>query len=157
MTTARLDVLSTATGNLKAPSKDALEAIESLEKESQSLKKRADDMRERGAAYFEAWETQLASMTTPGVVAVATKRKDELAASYAAVLTAMQESRSSFDSYWADLLVIQEAVDDGLKPETLQTFTTQIKAAKEKATTLKGRVEAVVSKLDQVSALYTKP
>lgn len=42
VTTARLDVLSTATGNLKEPSKDAREAIEALDKESQSLKRRAE-------------------------------------------------------------------------------------------------------------------
>ena len=32
-----------------------------------SIKKRADAMRDRGAAYFEAWEKQLAAMSTPGV------------------------------------------------------------------------------------------
>jgi len=157
MTTARLDVLATSTGNLKEPSKAALGAIEALDQESQSLKKRGDDMRERGAAYFEAWETQLAAMTTPGVVAVATKRKDELTKQYAEVLTAMQESRSSFDSYWTDVQALREAIDDGLKPETLASLAPQIKQAKDKAGILKGRIDAVNSKLDQVSALYTKP
>jgi hypothetical protein len=157
MTTAKLDVLSASTGNLKQPSQDALAAIEGLDKEAQGLKKRADSMRDRGAAYFEAWETQLAAMSTPGVVAIATKRKDELAAKYAEVLTAMQEGRSAFDSFWTDLQAVQKAVEDGVTPESQKTLAPQIQATKEKATTLKGRIEAVTSKLHQVTAIYTKP
>jgi hypothetical protein len=157
VTMAKLDVLSTSSGDLKEPSKSALEAIEALDKEAQAITKRADEMRELGATYFEAWEKQLSAMTTPGVVAVATKRKDELAAGYAQVLTAMQDSRSSFDSYWTDMQAIQKAIDDGLKPESLKALAPQIKAAKDKATTLKGRIEAVTSKLDLVSVIYTKP
>ena len=157
MTTAKLEVLSASTGNLKTPSQDAVAAIEALDKEAQGIKKRGDDMRDRGAAYFDSWEKQLAAMSTPGVVAIATKRKDELAAKYTEVLTAMQEGRAAFDSYWADLQAIQKTVEDGVTPENLTTLTPQIKAAKDKATTLKGRIEVVTSKIHQVSAIYTKP
>ncbi len=156
MTTAKLDVLSASTGNLEPASKDAIAAIAALDKAALDLKKRADDMRKRGAAYFETWETQLAAMSTAGVVAIATKRKDELAASYAEVLTTMQASRSSFDSYWGDLQTIQAAIVEGLKPETLKTLTPQIESAKVKATTLKERIGVVSSKLEQVSVIYTK-
>ncbi len=157
VTMAKLEALSVATGDLDKPSEGALEATQSLETELNALKKRGDDMRERGAAYFETWEKQLAAMSTPEVVAIATKRKDELSAKYAEVLTAMQEGRAALDAYWGDMKAIRTAVDDGLTPETQKLLGPQVKAAKEKATALKSRAEIVSGMLNQVSLLYTKP
>lgn len=156
LTMAKLDALGTSTGDLDKPSKDALGAIESLESETKTLKARADEMRNRGAAYFEAWEKQLAAMSTPDVVAIATKRKDELSAKYAEVLTAMQESRAALDAYWADMKPIRSALDDGLTPEKQKLLVPQVKSAKEKAATLKSRINATFAKLDQVGLIYAK-
>jgi hypothetical protein len=157
VTMAKLQSLSIATGDLKKPSQGALESIQSLDTQTQDIKKRADDMRNRGAAYFEAWEKQLAAMSSPEVMAIAAKRKDELAAKYTEVLTAMQESRAAFDPYWADLTAIRKAIEDGLTPETLKALAPKVKEAREKATTLMTRVEVASAKLDQVGVIYTKP
>jgi len=157
VTMSKLESLAAATGDLEKPSERALDAIQALETEIQAIKKRGENMRNRGAAYFEAWEKELAAMSTPEVVEIATKRKDELSAKYAEVLTAMQESRAAADAYWADMKAIREVVDDDLTPETQKLLGPQVKAAKEKATTLKSRVEATSAMLNQVSLLYTKP
>jgi hypothetical protein len=45
---------------LEKPSEDALAAITTLDTQAQALKKRGDEMRDRGAAYFELWRRQLA-------------------------------------------------------------------------------------------------
>jgi hypothetical protein len=156
LTMAKLEALSVAKGDLDDPSEGALDAIEALESETKAIKARGDEMRNRGAAYFEAWEKQLAGMSTPEVVAVATKRKDELAAKYAEILTAMQESRAALDAYWTEMKPIRTAIDDDLTPETHKLLASQVKSAKGKAAMLKSRVEAMLAKLDQVSLIYTK-
>jgi hypothetical protein len=157
LTMAQLEALSVSTGDLDQPSEDALEAIEVLGTETQALKERGDEMRNRGAAYFEAWEKQLAAMSTPDVVAVATKRKDELSASYSELLTSMQESRAALDAYWVDMKPIRTALDDGLTSESQKLLVSQVKSAKDKATTLKSRIEAMFTKVNDVSLIYTKP
>jgi hypothetical protein len=157
VTMAKLETLSAAKGDLDGPTEAALGSIQTLEKELAALKKRGDEMRDRGAAYSEAWEKQLAAMSTPEVIAMATKRKDELSAKYAEVLTEMQGTRAALDAYWADMKPIQKALDDDLTPETQKQLGPQVQAAKEKAATLKGRVEAASAKLNQLSLLYTKP
>jgi hypothetical protein len=48
-------------------------------------------------------------MSTPEVAEIATKRKDELAAQYADVLTAMQETRAAMDSYSGDMKTIRQS------------------------------------------------
>jgi len=157
LTMAKLEVLSVSTGDLDKPSQDAIAAIDALDVATQSVQKRATDMRDRGAAYFETWEKQLAAMSTPAVAEIASKRKDELAAKYAEVLTSMQESRAAFDPFWADVKSIHETISDGLTPETQKDLATRIKAAKEKATTLKSRVDATSAKLNQVGVIYKRP
>lgn len=156
LTMARLDKLVAATGDLEKPSEEALAAIEALDAETKTLKGRGEQMRERGAAYFETWEKQLASMSTPEVAEIATKRKDELSAQYAAVLTSMQETGAAMELYWGDMTKIQKAVDDGLTPETHKLLATQVTAAREKATTLKSRIEATFTKIGLVSLIYMK-
>src|SRR5262245_29975063 len=103
LTMARLDTLSTASGELEKPSESALTAIDALDAEAKVLKERGDQMRDKGAAYFETWEKQLASISTPEVAEIAKKRKEELSAQYADVLTSMQETRAAMDAYWSDM------------------------------------------------------
>jgi hypothetical protein len=155
-TIAKLEVLSVAT-DLKQPSKDAIAAIDSLDTSSQAVKKRAQDMRDRGASYFDAWEAQLKAVATPEVAAIAAKRRDELAAGYADVLTSMQESRAAFDPFWTQMQSIRTAVDDGLTPAGQKNLVEQVKSVKEMAATLRSRVEATSAKLNKVSVIYTRP
>ena len=156
MTIAKLDVLAVST-DVKQPSKDAIIAIDSLDASTQAIKKRAQDMRDRGASYFDAWETQLKSVSTPEVAAIATKRRDELAAGYADVLTSMQESRAAFDPFWTEMQTVRKAVDDGLTADGQKLLAGQVKSLKEMAGTLRSRVEATSAKLNQVSVIYTRP
>ncbi len=155
LTMAKLEKLCAATGDLEEPSGDAIKAIDNLAAEIEALKSRGDQMRDRGAAYFQDWEKQLASISTPEVAAVATKRKDELATKYAEVLSAMQESRAALDAYWSDMKAIRSAIDEGLTPDAQKLLTPQVATAKEKGNTLKSRVEATLEKVNQVSLIYT--
>jgi hypothetical protein len=142
---------------VKQPSKDAITAIDSLATSTQAVQKRAQDMRDRGAAYFDAWETQLKSISTPEVAAIAAKRKDELTAGYTEVLTSMQETKAAFDPFWTQMQTIRKAVDDGLTPDGQKNLVAQVKTVKEMAATLKTRVETTGAKLNQVSVIYTRP
>jgi len=156
ITIAKLEVLSVST-DIKQPSKDAIASIDALDTSTQSIKKRAQDMRDRGASYFDAWEAQLKANSTPEVAAIASKRKDELSADYASVLTSMQESRAAFDPFWTEMQSIRKAVDDGLTPQGQKDLVVQVKEVKEMAATLRSRIEATSAKLNQVSVIYTRP
>lgn len=156
LTVAKLEQLAAATGDFKKPSKEALAAMEALDVETKVLESRGDQMRDRGAAYFDVWEKQLATMSTPEVAEIATKRKTELAARYAEVLTAMQEARAAMDAFQVDMTAIRTAVDDGLSPETHKLLASQVQSAKEKAKTLKSRIEATFARVGEVSLIYTK-
>jgi hypothetical protein len=156
LTMAKLDALAAAKGDLEKPSEAALTAMDTLDGETQVLAKRGDQMRDRGAAYFEAWEKQLAAMSTPEVAAAAAKRKDELAAKYTELLTAMQETRAAMDAYAGDMKTIRAAIEDELTADSQKVLATQVKAAKDKATTLKNRVNAAFAKVGEVSIIYTK-
>jgi len=156
VTIAKLETLCAATGDLEKPSENALAAIEALDAEAQVLKKRGEQMRDRGAAYFQDWEKQLAAVSTPEVAEIAAKRKEELATKYADVLTAMQETRAAMDAFWSDMGTIRKAIEEDLTPDSQKLLAPQVTLAKDKATTLKSRIEGTFQKLGEVSLIYTK-
>lgn len=156
VTMSKLDKLASETGDIDKPSEEAVAAIDTLEAEAKSLQQRGEQMRDRGAAYFEQWEKQLASMSTPEVAAVAAKRKEELSAKYAQVLTSMQTTRAALDSYWDDMKSIKKDVDKGLNSDAHKLLAGRVKAAKDKAATLKTRIQETFAKLNDVSLIYAK-
>ncbi len=156
LTMAKLDTLTANTGDLEKPSEDALAAITTLDTQAQALKKRGDEMRDRGAAYFELWEKQLAATTTPEIAEIAAKRKEELSAKYAEVLTAMQETASANTAYWTDMNAIRKAIEAGLTADANKLLAPQVKTAKEKAATLKSRIDSTIQKMGEVSLIYAK-
>jgi uncharacterized protein YdeI (YjbR/CyaY-like superfamily) len=68
----------------------------------------------------------------------------------------MQETRAAMDAYWGDMTAIRSAVEADLTPEGQKLLPPQISSAKEKATTLKSRIETTFTKLGQVSTIYTR-
>jgi len=157
LTVAKLEILAASSASFDKPAEDVLAAAKALETASEGLKQRANDMRERGAAYFEAWEKQLAAMSTPEVIARASKRKDELSKQYADVLTAMQEGRSAYDVFWTDLQVTVKAINDGLTADKVKLMAEPVAKMKAQAATLKDRITSLSEKVDRVGVLYTSP
>jgi hypothetical protein len=157
LTVAKLEILAASAANFDKPGEEVVAASKALDAASEGLKKRAKDMRERGAAYFEAWEKQLASMSTPEVVARATSRKEELSKQYADVLTAMQEGRSAYDAFWTDLQATVKAVDDGLTADKVKLMAEPVAKMKAQAATVKERITTLTEKVDRIGVLYTSP
>jgi trimeric autotransporter adhesin len=154
---AKLEILSASTGDLDKPTEDALASIDALDKTTQSVMKRSADMRDRGAAYFDSWEQQLKTMSTPEVAAIAAKRKDELSAKYVEVLTNMQETRAAFDPFWADMKSIQDTLKGGINEDSAKALAPRIQAVKAKAVTVEERAAALAAKLNQIGVIYTQP
>jgi len=154
---SRLDALAGASTDLEKPHEEFNAALKGLETESAGLKKRADDMRQRGAGYFEAWEKGLASMTTPEVKDAALKRKAELSSKYTELLTAMQETRAAYDPLVAGLQELQKKLDDSLTVESIKALAPDVTKVKAGAKTLKDRIAIVLEKLGSVGGIYSQP
>jgi len=154
---SRLDALVNASKDLEKPSEQYTAAVMALDTESAGLKKRADDMRERGTAYFEAWEKGIAAITTPEVKDLALQRKAELASKYTELLTAMQETRAAYDPFAAGLQAIQTKLDDSLTVESIKALAPDIAKAKTGAKSVKDRIGVVLDKFGNVSSIYARP
>jgi len=157
LTVAKLEILAASAANFAKPAEDVVSAAKTLETASEGLTQRAKDMRERGAAYFEAWEKQLAAMSTPEIAARASKRKNELSKQYAEVLTAMQEARSAYDVFWTDLQATVKAIDDGLTEDKVKLMAEPVAKMKTQAGAVKERIATLSSVVDGVGVLYTTP
>lgn len=157
VTVAKLEILAASAASYDKPAEEVVAASKALESAAEGLRKRAQDMRERGATYFEAWEKQLAAMSTPEVIARASKRKDELSKQYAEILTAMQEARSAYDVFWTGLQSTVKAIDEGLTADKVKLMAEPVAKMKAQAATLKERITSLSARLDQIGVLYTAP
>jgi chromosome segregation ATPase len=153
---SRLDALAGASKDLEKPHEEFNASLKSLEEEAAGLKKRADDMRQRGAAYFEAWEKGLAAMTTPEVKDAGLKRKAELSSKYTELLTAMQETRASYDPFVAGLQELQKKLDDSLTVESIKALAPDVAKVKAGAKTLKDRIATVLEKVNTIGGIYAQ-
>lgn len=157
LTTAKLQILAASTEDeLEEPYEGFVDSVEKLHANAAGLVERGDAMRERGAAYFQEWEDQMSKMATTTVKDVATKRKDELASAYAAVLAKMQEARAAYDAYDGSLEEIQSALEEDLDPATLKGLAGRFKTAKEQAATLTTRLDGVLETIDKVAVIFTR-
>jgi Protein of unknown function (DUF2959) len=153
---ASVESLAASTGDLEKPHENFVAAMTALDTGTQAVRKRADDMREKGAAYFEAWEKSVASMSSPEAKEIADKRRTELATKYADLLTAMQETRAAYDTLAAGLQSIEKKLDEDLTEDNLKLIAPQAAKAKEDAKTVKDRAAATLTKLDDVAAIYSR-
>jgi hypothetical protein len=87
---------------------------------------------------------------------VATKRKAELSKKYSEVLTAMQETRSAYDSFAAGLQSIRTSLDDDLSEDSLKKISPVVTKVKDGAKTVKDRAAATLQKLGEIGGIYTQ-
>ena len=83
--------------------------------------KRAEEMKQKGAAYFSSWEERTAAIQSPDARQRAEKRYDERKQAYDAINNFMQDARTNFLSYVGYLDEIQAVLEKGTDPQSIAT------------------------------------
>src|SRR5262245_39064034 len=107
-------VVAAAGSNAKPKFDDFVKNLKGLEDQAAAIKSKADDMRARGAAYFKAWEDQLATVSTPSIKEAAEKRRDQLTKNYEGVTVAAEAAREAYKPLISDLKDIEKMLTNDL-------------------------------------------
>lgn len=158
LTLGKLDALiATTAGDLTAPYKAFAEAVAKLDADRNVVLKRGADMKAKGAAYFEQWEKQLAAMGTPEVKELAEKRKADLAAKYTALLETTAATREMSDALFGRLKDVEKVLGNDLNAEGLKAIAPLVEKVKEARKPVKENVDAIMGRLEEISAVYSRP
>jgi len=81
--------------------------------------KRAEEMKQKGDAYFSSWEERTAAIQNPEARQRAEKRFDERKQAYDAINNFMQDARTNYIAYVGYLDEIQAVLERGTDPQSI--------------------------------------
>ena len=131
--------------------------VAKLDTDYKTVLDRGDNMKAKGAAYFEAWEKQLAAITTPDVKEVADKRKADLTVKYTALMEEMSKVREMSTSVFGNLKDIEKILGNDLNAEGLKSIAPMVQKLKDSRKPIRENVDAILAKLGDISAVYSRP
>jgi septal ring factor EnvC (AmiA/AmiB activator) len=127
-----------------------------MEEQAKVARERALSMQDKGAAYFKAWEDQIASISNPEIKQQAQKRYDKRTKSYDKISKAMTEARDELTPFMSDLNDLKKLFDSELSRGSVTSAKSLIKAANYHGSDVVDSLKDVETELDRVSAELAK-
>ena len=155
-TMASLDeIAANATTNPRKAYERYTKAVGNLESTANKIRKRADDMRAQGKAYFDEWEKQLAEVKNPEIQKLAAERKAKLSETFTSIKSVAEPLKAQFDPWMSDLKDLDKYLGndltiagiDAAKPLFTKTHTEGLEVQKS--------MDALVAELNTVAATIT--
>jgi len=88
--------------------------ISRLESTAEKVRKRAENMKEQGDAYFKEWEAQLAQVNNPEIRDLAQKRKAKLQEAFSSIRKYTEPLKTQFAPWMSDLKDLQKYLGNDL-------------------------------------------
>jgi len=136
------DLVEKPQANLRPQYEAFTGTIDGLKAQAALVKKRADDMREQGTAYFKDWEKDPGAPISP-----------ELKASYANIAGEFTKARDAFNPFLDSLADTQKLLGMDLTGTGVVSVIGLAKEANANAQEVKARLQAVSKELDTVAKL----
>src|SRR6185369_16820706 len=107
-TVASLDqVAASATTDPRKAYEQYSKAVKNLESTAEKVRKRSDDMRAKGQAYFKQWEQELAQVKNPEIQKLAAERKAKLNETFDNIKNVAEPLKAKFEPWMSDLKDLQ--------------------------------------------------
>jgi hypothetical protein len=130
-------------------------SVNKVESSSEKVKKQADEMRERGQAYFQQWETQLASVKNEEIRTLAQERRAKLQETFDTIKNVAQDAKSSFPPFLADLKDLRTALGADLTVEGVDAAKNIFQKTKSAGVEVQKHLDSLAAELNSVVAAIT--
>jgi hypothetical protein len=155
-TLAALDKVATsANTDPRKAFKEFDTSIPRVDAAAAKAKKRADDMRSRGKAYFDEWEKELATVSNPDIRRLAEERKAKLQATFGSIKGFMEPARDEFNAWLADLKDLQRYLSNDLTIGGIDAAKALIAKTKSEGRGVQLSLDKVVAELNTIVATLT--
>ena len=153
---ASLDkVVTTAATDPRKAFKEFDKAVPRTDDAAKKAKKRAEDMRERGQAYFKEWERELAGVNNPEIRKLAEERKAKLQTTFDSIKGFMEPARDQFNTWLADLKDLQKYLSNDLTIAGVDAAKGLIGKAKTEGQGVQQSMDKVIAELNTIVATLT--
>ncbi len=155
-TMAALDqVTQTAATDPRKAYKEFSKSVPRIDDAANKAKKRGEDIKARGQAYFQDWEKELGSLNNPEIRALAEERKVQLQASFDSIKVVMTPAREQFSAWLADLKDLDKYLGTDLTVAGVDAAKAQIEKTKTEGQAVQVSMDKVIAELNTIVATLT--
>ena len=119
------------------------------------IRKRGQDMRTQGEAYFAEWQKELAQVKNPEIQKLASERQARLKESFDNIRNVAEPLRTQFDPWLSDLKDLQKYLGNDLTISGVDAAKGLFKTTREQGTKVQKSMDALVAELNTVAATIT--
>ena len=155
-TVAALDkVVATATTDPRKAFETFDKAVSAVDGASKKAKKRSEDMKAKGQAYFKDWEKEMSEVNNPEIRKLAEERKAKLQTAFDSIKTFMEPARDQFTTWLTNLKDLQTYLRNDLTIAGIDTAKEQISKAKTNGQAVQQTLDKVIAELNTIVATIT--
>jgi hypothetical protein len=130
-------------------------AVANLESTAAKIRKRGQDMRAQGDAYFAQWQKELAEVKNPDIQKLAAERQAKLKESFDSIRNVAEPLKTQFDPWMSDLKDLQKYLSNDLTISGVDAAKGLFKSTREKGADVQKSMDALVAELNTVAATIT--
>ena len=145
-------VVATAKSDPRPAYETFRKELENTKRQAARVRKRANDMKKQGQAYFEAWEAEFEKVASPERRQRFEQRKEELAAQYERIEEYAQQVKADYDAFMQDLNDIQLVLGVDLTAKGIESIADDVTKTTKGAQKINSHIDKYIEILDQVAA-----
>jgi predicted nucleic acid-binding Zn-ribbon protein len=130
-------------------------SVANLESTANKVRKRGQDMQEKGKAYFAQWEQQLAQVKNPEIQQLATQRKAKLNEAFDKIKEVSEPLKAKFDPWMSDLKDLQTYLSNDLTVNGIDAAKELFAKTRAGGMEIQKSMDALVAELNTISATIT--
>lgn len=129
--------------------------VDRLSASAEKARKRGKEIREKGQAYFDQWEQQLAQLKNDEVRHLAEKRRNKLRATFDSVRKTAEPLNAKFDAWMSDLKDLQVYLSNDLTIAGVDSARTLFAKTKAAGLDVEASMDTFLADLNTIAAALT--
>ena len=153
---AALDkIVTTAATDPRRAYAEFSKTVPRVDDAAKRAKKRAEEMKARGQAYFKDWEKEMATVSNPEIRKLAVDRKAQLQASFDSIKSVAEPARDLFNAWFADLKDLDKYLNNDLTINGINSAKDLIAKTKTEGQAVQQSLDKVIAELNTIVATIT--
>ncbi len=129
--------------------------VANLDSAASKARKRGQEMKDQGKAYFAQWEKQLAEVKNPDIRNLAAQRKAKLQATFDSIKQVAEPLKAQFDPWMSDLKDLQKYLSNDLTVAGVDAAKPLFTKTQNEGLEVQKLVDSLVAELNTVAATIT--
>ena len=129
--------------------------VANLQSAAEKARKRAQDMRDAGQAYFTQWQQQMAQVQNADIRQLAEKQKAKLQTTFDNIRKLTEPLKTQFDAWMTDLKGLQTYLGNDLTVTGIDAAKDLIGKSESEGMDVQKSLDALIAELNSVAAAVT--